>query len=158
MTVDDRYNLMPDDPAAFPFRRIDEWYRWQREVIAEEAMNENFMIREEVDHLTLNPDDLNKGRYLHVGEGWIELDRSQLRYIGTRNGEKVDLRFDISRMPSATITTSINANQFYYDGEYYQFAMKGDPRHAVRIMMAVEVLHEMDDPERRKARNDALTF
>ena len=119
-------------------------------------MKEDFMIREEVDHLTLNLDDLSKGRYIHAGEGRIELDRSQLRYTGTRNGEDVDLRFDISRMPSATITTSINANHFYYDGEYYQFAMKGDPRHAVRIMMAIEVLHEMGDPERRKARSDSL--
>ena len=130
VTVDDRYNLVPDEPAAFPFRRIDEWYRWEREVIEEEVMKEDFMIREEVDHLTLNLDDLSKDRYLHAGEGRIELDRRQLRYTGIRNGEDVDLRFDISRMPGATITTSINANHFYYDGEYYQFAMKGDPRHA----------------------------
>ena len=156
VTVDDRYNLVPDDPAEFPFRRIDEWYRWQRDVIAEEVIKEDFMIREYVNHLTLNLGDLSKGRYLYAGEGRIELDRSKLRYIGTRNGENVDLRFDISRMPSATITASINANQFYYDGEYYQFAIKDDPRHIVKILMAVEVLHDMDDTERRKARRDVL--
>ena len=105
-------------------------------------------------NLKLNLDDLRDGRYLHAGEG--RLDQRQLRYIGTRNGEEVNLGFDISRMPSAAITTSLNTNIFYYDGECYLFVMKGDPRHAVKIMMAVEVLHDMGDPEHRKARSDAL--
>ena len=56
-------------------------------------------------------------------------------------------------MPSATISKD-QTNQFYYDGEYYRFVNKVDRRRSVKIMLAVETLHEMGDPERRKARED----
>ena len=104
-------------------------------------------------YLKLNLDDLRKGRYVYAGEGRIELDRERFRYIGTKDGEEVDLSFEISRMPSATISKD-QTNQFYYDGEYYRFASKHDRRLSVKIMLAVEALHEMGDADRRKARAD----
>jgi hypothetical protein len=106
-----------------------------------------------VTYLKLNLDDLRKGRYIYAGEGRIELDREHFRYIGTKDGEDVDLKFEISRMPSATFSKD-QTNQFYYDGEYYRFANKVDRRRSVKIMLAVEALHEMGDPDRRKARED----
>ncbi len=154
VTIDDRYNLIPNG-RDFPFERIDQWNRWQREVITEEVSREDFVLREEVIYRTLNLEDLKKGRYITVGEGRLELDRERLRYTGTKNEEKVELEFDISRVPSSAINPE-RANQIYYDGEYYQFAIEGDRRHYSRLTMAIEALHEMKDTERRKARKDVL--
>ncbi len=162
VTIDDKYNLIPNEPnemddrnnaTAFPFKRIDQWYSWQQDIIAEEVKHEDFAMREDVTYLKLNLDDLKKGRYIYAGEGRIEVDREHFRYIGTKDGEDVELEFDISRMPSATISKD-QTNQFYYDGEYYRFVNKVDRRRSVKIMLAVETLHEMGDPERRKARED----
>ena len=169
VTIDDCYNMISNDmggsganqnggsdandKAAFPFKRIDQWYQWQQDLIAEEVKLEDFAMREDVTYLKLNLDDLRKGRYIYAGEGRIELDRKQFRYIGTKDGEDVDLKFEISRMPSATISKD-QTNQFYYDGEYYRFVNKVDRRRSVKIMLAVEALHEMGDPDRRKARED----
>lgn len=152
--IDEHYNLLPEGISDFPFRRIDEWNRWQRDVIAEEVSNEDFVMHEDVDYLVLNLEDLSKGRYIHAGEGQLTLDRETMRYKGTKFGEEAEFTFDIARMPSATLTTKLDANHFYYDGEYYQFALKGDTRHVAKIMMAVEVLHEMGDPDRSRARKD----
>lgn len=162
VTIDDRYNMIPDDmggsggkdgETAFPFKRIDQWYRWQQDLIAEEVKRDDFAMSEEVTYLKLNLDDLRKGRYIYAGEGRIELDRERLRYTGTKDGGEVDLEFEISRMPSATISKD-QTNQFYYDGEYYRFVNKHDRRRCVKIMLAVEALHEMGDPDRRRARED----
>ena len=163
VTIDDCYNMIPNDmrdagsgactKAGFPFKRIDQWYSWQQDLIAEEVRRDDFSMREDVTYLKLNLDDLRKGRYIYAGEGRIELDREHFRYIGTKDGEDAELEFDISRMPSATISKD-QANQFYYDGEYYRFVNKHDRRRSVKIMLAVEALHEMGDPERRKARED----
>jgi len=155
VTIDDRYNLIPDD-SCFPFAGIDEWYHWQQDVIAEEVMQDGFGMCEDVSYMMLNLDgrDLKKGRLINVGEGRLELDSRQIRYTGTKHGEEADLSFDLSRIPSATLTTSI-ANEFYYDGVFHQFDIKGDRRHAVKIMLAVEALHETASDGRRKAREDA---
>lgn len=154
VTVDDSYDLAPDD-SSFPFRRIDEWYRWQQDVIDEEVSREDFGMEEEVTYKMLNLDERNlrKGRLVTVGEGRLTLDHDRLRYVGTRNGEDVDLGFDISRLPSVVLTTKM-AGEFYYDGEFHQFAIKGDRRHAAKLMLAVEALHEKGDELRRKARED----
>jgi hypothetical protein len=165
VTIDDCYNMIPNDmcgsgvndKAAFPFKRIDQWYQWQQDLIAEEVKHEDFSMSEDVTYLKLNLDDLRKGRYIYAGEGRIELDREHFRYIGTKDGEEVDLTFEISRMPSATISKD-QTNQFYYDGEYYRFVNKVDQRRSVKIMLAVEALNEMGDPDRRKAREDVREF
>ena len=154
VTIDDRYNLIPSS-ADFPFERIDQWNRWQREVMIEEVSRNDFVLREDVTYRALNLEDLSKGRYITLGEGRLELDKEQLRYIGTKNGANVELEFDISRVPSSAINPD-RANQIYYDGEYYQFAIEGDRRHYSRLTMVIEALHELRDAERRKARKDVL--
>lgn len=153
VTIDDRYNLITDGGNDFPFRGIDEWYRWQRTVIEEEVSNDGFLLQGDAEFRTLNTDNLMKGRFTPAGEGRIELDCDHFRYIGTKNGEEVELEFDISRMPCASVTKAM-ANEFYYDGVYHQFAIKDGPGHAVKLMMAVEVLHDKTDPERSRARRD----
>lgn len=153
VTIDDRYNLIPNGGSDFPFRGIDEWYRWQRSVIEEEVRDEGFLLQEDAEFRTLNTENLMKGRFTPAGEGRIELDREHFRYIGTKNGEDVELEFDISRMPCASVTKAM-ANEFYYDGVYHQFAVKGGHGHAVKLMMTVEVLHDMTDADRSRARKD----
>ena len=151
--IDEHYNLLPEGGSDFPFRRIDEWSRWQRDVIAEEVSNEDFVMHEDVDYLVLNLEDLSKGRYIHAGEGQLTLERGTMRYKGTKFGEEAEFTFDIARMPSTPLSTSL-ANQLYYDGVYYQFDVKASHAHAIKLMVAVEVLHEMGDPDRSRARKD----
>ena len=153
--IDDRYNIVPCDKSDFPFRRIDEWNRWQRGIIEEETKREDFTLADDVTYRTLNMDDLSKGRFIAVGEGRLTLDREKLRYTGTKNGEAVELEFDISRLPG-TAVTSITRLGFYYDREYYQFVVKSDGAHAVKMETALEILHDAGDPERSKARKDAM--
>ena len=45
-------------------------------------------------------------------------------------------------------------NEFYYDGVFHLFTPTADPRLAVKVLLAVEALHNLDDPVRRKACED----
>ena len=153
VTIDEHYDLVPDEGSELPFGRIDEWYRWQQDIIAEEVKQEGFRIVHDAEYRQLNMEDLSKGRFAVAGEGRLELDRGHLRYAGTKNGEATEMEFDVRRLPSATVTRAM-ANEIYYDGEYHQFAVKAGPGHAIRLMMAVEALHDMGDAARSKARED----
>lgn len=150
--IDETYRLLPE-AEDFPFTRIDEWYRWQQEVIGEEVLAEDFCLRYDASYQTLNLDTLSRKRNITVGEGQVVLDRSFFRYIGTRNGEPADLSFKLSRIPSAPFPIA-PANEFYYDGVFRLFIPKDDPRLAVKVLLAVEALHNLDDPVRRKAVED----
>ena len=151
--IDDCYNLFPDDTENFPFKRIDEWYHWQRGIIEDEIKHDDFSLQYEAEYLTLNRGNLFKGRCQKLGEGKIELGREHLRYIGTDCGKDAIITFDISQLPSTTLSKDLKTI-IYHDGIYYQFNLKAAPCHAVKLMTAVELLHEERDPERKKARMD----
>jgi hypothetical protein len=122
-------------------------------MIAEEVSSEDFLLTEDAVFNRLNTEDFRRGRFIYAGEGRIEIGREHFRYIGTEDGKDADLRFEISRMPCASVTKAM-ANEFYYDGIYHQFAVKSGPGHAMNLMMTVEALHDMTDADRRRARED----
>ena len=150
--IDGSYQLLPEAPG-FPFARIDEWYRWQQDVIAEEVQAEDFCLRYDASYQMLNLERLSRQRNVTVGEGRVTLDRDCFRYTGTKDGEAVDLRFKLSRLPSAPFPKK-PGNEFYYDGVFHLFTPTADPRLAVKVLLAVEALHNLDDPVRRKACED----
>ena len=156
VTIDDRYNLLPENGSSLPFTRIDEWYRWQQTVIEEETKREDFRLRYKVTYRMLNLDKLSRERFANVGEGQVELDRTYFRYTGKRCGETVDLKFHLARIPSMPLP-GFPANEFYYDGVFHMFVPQSDARLAVKLLLAVEALHNQIDPVRKRVFDDVHT-
>ena len=152
--VDEFYDLKPVR-SPLPFKRIDEWYLWQRGIIEEEVQKDDFSMSFPVDHRLLSLNRLRSETTIKIGSGTVTLNKEQYVYSGTDNGDPVELRFDISKMPSAPFVSG-TGSEFYYDNIYHRFVITSDQRLSVKVLMAVETLHNMNDESRRKAYLDSV--
>ncbi len=150
--VDECYNLIPSD-LSFPFKRIDLWYQWQREVVEKEVSEDGFKIEYRVEHLTLNDSRFDFKTYIKLGEGTVTLDHEGLVYRGNDGGRDVSLSFDIRKIPSASIIPG-KGNQLYYDDRYDRFIMKDNGTLSTKVMLAVEIMHNRHDEAWRKSYED----
>ena len=76
--IDSRYNLIPDEGSSLPFRRIDEWYKWQEEIIKAEVMKEDFRMEYEAEYRAMAGTGRRIEAFPAVGEGRVGLDRHSL--------------------------------------------------------------------------------
>ena len=138
--IDSRYNLKPEPGSEIPFSRIDEWFKWQEQIIEEVVSDPSFCLRYDVEYYKLSLDKLRRSPYVCVGEGRIEITRDHFKYVGTSHGKGVELTFDMAGIPSATFREG-EANDFFYNGEYHQFRIKKDPRLACKVLLATEAIY-----------------
>lgn len=90
--LDDRYSFA----GTFRFENFAQWYHWQKDMLRREIMqDENYCLRARVE-LRLPGD--GKGLTRHSGSGECLLDRSGLRYTGTKDGEAVDVCFPLKQV------------------------------------------------------------
>ena len=111
------------------------------------------MLSYPADYLTLNKEKLVIGSCKKIGSGIIKLSRETFSYEGTKEGKNVSLSFNIAGIPSAPFVAGLG-NEFFYENEYYEFLMTDDRRLSVKVLMAVEALHNMKDPARKKMQDE----
>lgn len=143
--VDETYALKPVNDPDYPFSRIDEWFRFQRETVRREVSDESFSLSYPAEYLTLDYRVLGNDRCVKLGEGTVTLNRNSFRYDGTKNGEPVSILIPIEDMPSAPFVSG-TANEFFFGNEYFRFVPMNDPKLSVKILLAVEELHRLSDP------------
>lgn len=152
VSVDGTYALHPSDPA-FPYKRIDEWFRSQREAVRRIVAREGFSISYPAEYLTLDYEVLGSDRCVKLGEGTVTIDRERFLYEGTKNGSAVSIAVPIAGMPSAPFVSG-TANEFFYGNEYFRFVPKEDPKLSVKILLIIEELHNLSDPVWKKYSED----
>ena len=152
--VDECYNLIPDD-KDFPFKRIDLWYQWQRDVVEKEVLEDNFKIECRVEHLILNESRFDFKTYKKIGEGTVTLNSEGLVYKGNDNGSEICLNFDIRQIPSASIVPG-KGNQIYYKDGYHRFLIKDNGTLSTKIMLAVEILHQRINEDWKNSYEDMV--
>jgi len=101
-SLDDRYGFTGD----FRFENFAQWYHWQKDVLRQQILeDENFALRSNVE-LRLPGD--GKGLTRHAGSGVCVLDRSGLRYTGTKDGEEVDICFPLTQIYRLLFGAGVN--------------------------------------------------
>ncbi|MCR5611158.1 MAG: hypothetical protein K6F68_04920 [Clostridiales bacterium] len=149
------YALHPSEPG-FPFKRIDEWFRYERELIRCEVSKDGFSFSYPAEYLTLDYEVLGNDRCVKLGEGTVTIDRGSFRYDGTKNGETVSISVPISEMPSAPFVSG-RANEFFWGEEYYRFVPKEEKKLSVKILLIVEELHKLTDPVWKEYSDDVYS-
>ena len=91
-SLDDRYGFT----GGFRFENFAQWYHWQKDVLRQQILeDENFALESKVE-LRLPGDGKSLTR--QAGNGVCVLDRSGLRYTGTKDGEEVDVLFPLAQV------------------------------------------------------------
>jgi hypothetical protein len=92
-TIDERYAF----EKGAPFENLEKWYAWQTQEMAKElAQNPDFKLESKVELRHSSVDGKSFTR--HVGEGVCTLDRTGLRYVGTRDGKQEEKFFPIEQI------------------------------------------------------------
>ncbi len=135
-SLDSRYRF--DD--GFRFADFAAWYDWQTELLKKEiAENEHFALSSEVE---LRLPGTGKGLTRHGGHGICTLDRSGLTYLGTKDGQDVELHFSVRRI--YRLLFGAGKNFEIYDGAQILFFVPKEPRSAVDWYMASKLLYDQE--------------
>lgn len=151
--LDEYYELRPYEGSICGFDSIDAWFKYQRRLVRQEIRDEAFAAIYEADLVTLHYDKLYDEQEYVIGCGTVTISREGIRYTGTKNGETVDILYELKHIPSFTFMPQKD-NDFYYGGEYLLFRPKKDKARVVKYMMYVEELHNLGDPHWDKVSRD----
>ena len=133
-SLNDRYGF--DD--GFRFADLTQWYDWQTALLAEEiAENENFSLSSKVE---LRLPGTGNSLTRHGGHGVCTLTRDGLTYIGTKDGETVELHFTLQRIYRLLFGAGVNFE--IYDGTQILFYVPEEKRSAVDWYLASRILHD----------------
>lgn len=133
-SLNDRYGF--DD--GFRFADLTQWYDWQTALLAAEiAENENFSLSSKVE---LRLPGTGNSLTRHGGYGVCTLTRDGLTYIGTKDGETVELHFTLQRIYRLLFGAGVNFE--IYDGTQILFFVPEEKRSAVDWYLASRILHD----------------
>ena len=143
-TLTDTYELIPfDDTCVIPETQT-QWFNMERDVIRQEVMQEDFALEEPVklgilpDHALLKNQDTSQV----VGSGILRLDRTGLRYTGTRDGQPFSFHIESHALPTYGMCTDLSRFYTFLNGEFLEFY----PEHRVveKFFLATEELHRLN--------------
>ena len=147
------YSLEPVGSSTLPFPGIDGWFLYQRALVRGDVSREDFSVSYGAEYQTLDEERLGNDRMISLGKGTVTVDRDKIRYEGTVRGEDKTIDLPVSLIPSAPFVSG-RANEFFIDKNYYRFVPENDPKISVYVLLAVEELHNLADPDRRRVSED----
>ena len=133
--IDDRYSFSPD----FAFKNFRDWYDWQFESLKNEILkNESFALKTSVELRLPSKDGGSMTR--HAGNGVCKLDRTGLKYVGTRDGDDWEISFPLEKIYRVLFGAGQNF-EVYNDSEILFFVPR-ELRMAVDWYMASIILYD----------------
>ncbi|MCI5745457.1 MAG: 1-acyl-sn-glycerol-3-phosphate acyltransferase [Erysipelotrichaceae bacterium] len=136
------------------FDDIDKWYKYQRKMVHNEVIKDDFYYHVNVKAFDININKL-KNQLCEVGNGSLTISSHFLTYKGIYNNVEQTIVFDIKNLPSTPFTPSEGSFDMYYEDKYYCFAPIDNPLQVVKIMLIVEEIHNLYDPIWKKVSDEA---
>ncbi|MBR5192274.1 MAG: 1-acyl-sn-glycerol-3-phosphate acyltransferase [Clostridia bacterium] len=155
--MDEYYDIRSVN-GNLPFSNIDEWYKWQRKVIAKEILSEDFKLSSLVKVGKINVKKLdNNYSLLYHGEGKLTLTNKGLTYEGTFEGETKKLFFEPEQVYSLTMSLQYDLD-LYYKSEYFNFKLLEDEKKVAKWMIAAEEIHNLHDTTWKKVSDEVYEY
>ena len=154
----DEYYDISSVNGVLPFKNIDEWYKWQRKIISNEILNDNFKLSTKVKINKINVKKLdNNYSLLSHGEGVLTLTNKGLTYVGIYDGEEVNMFFEPKQVYSLTMSLNYDLD-FYYKNEYFNFKLLQDEKMVAKWMISAEEIHNLYDPNWKKVSEEVYSY
>ncbi len=154
----DEYYDISSVNGNLPFKNIDEWYKWQRKVIAKEVASDNFVLSTRVRISNINVKKLdNNYSLLSHGEGQLTLTNKGLTYEGTYDNEQVKMFFEPEQVYSLTMSLQYDLD-LYYKNNYFNFKLLQDEKQVAKWMIAAEEIHNLYDATWKKVSDEVYEY
>lgn len=142
--MDEYYDISAVN-GNLPFNDVDEWYKWQRKVIAKEILSDDFKLSTRVKIGKINVKKLdNNYSLLFYGEGVLTLTNKGLTYDGYCDGKEVSIFFEPEQVYSLTMSLGYDLD-LYYKNSYFNFKFLENEKHVVKWMISAEEIHNLYD-------------
>lgn len=129
--------IVPAGETDVGFRLINEWYKYERDCIAQEVEKEDFSISDKVIFL-MNNAKLKK--FTPVGEGAVSVSREGIVYRGGMNGEEKTLTFKIQNHASLAFKMGDNF-EVSEEENIYRFQFK-EGLYSTKYVLAIEEIYK----------------
>ena len=134
-TLDDRYAFVDDAP----FENFAKWYAWQCAELKKSIVgNPDYSLESKVELRHSSKDGKNLTRA--AGEGVCTLNRTGLKYVGTRDGEQVEKFFPMSQI--YRLLFGAGEDFEIYEGKEIWYFRPEDRRSCVIWYIASGILEE----------------
>lgn len=154
----DEYYDISGVNGVLPFKNIDEWFKWQRKIIAKEVKSDDFCLSTRVKIGKINVKKLdNNYSILFHGEGVLTLTNKGLTYQGEYDGEKVDLFFDPGQVYSLSMSLNYDLDM-YYKNDYFNFKLLQDEKQVAKWMICAEEIHNLYDDAWKKVSEEVYEY
>lgn len=104
--------MLPAGEGDKVFETLTQWYAWQEEQVVEAIQKPDFLLTEQVTCRTFNEEDFT---YRDAGTGRLVLDREEIRYEGTIDGEPVRLAIRHAHLPGLSAEPGVYV-ELYHEG------------------------------------------
>ncbi len=133
-SLDNRYGFT----NHFRFENFAQWYDWQKSLLEQEIVADpNYTLTSNV---ALRLPGNGKGLTRPGGCGVCTLNRDGLTYVGTKDGQSVELHFSIQRI--YRLLFGAGENFEIYDGTQILYFVPEERRSAVQWYLASMILHD----------------
>jgi len=154
----DEYYDISSVNGDLPFNNIDEWYKWQRKVIAKKILSDDFRLSTKVQVGDINVKKLdNNYSILCHGEGQLTLTNKGLTYDGTYDGEQVKMLFEPEQVYSLSMSLQYDLD-LYYKNKYINFKLLEDEKKVAKWMLAAEEIHNLYDATWKKVSDEVYDY
>lgn len=143
-TLTNTYELIPFDETCVIPETQTQWFEMERKIIRSEVEQEDFLLEEPVQLGILPEYELLKNQDTSriVGSGILRLDKTGLRYTGTKNDEPFTFHIESKGLPTYGMCTDLSRFYTFLNGEFLEFY----PEHRVveKFFLATEELHRLN--------------
>lgn len=142
-TLDNKYNLVPIGDSVIP-RNPREWFDWQRREMRKTVSDPDFALEERVILSTMPTYGYLGDNKLAevVGGGMLRLDRSGLKYIGTRDGKPWEVFIKSENINTLCLPVDGSFFYTYASGEFLLFTPESPS--CMRWSFAVEEVYRIN--------------
>lgn len=104
--------MLPAGEGGKVFETLTQWYAWQEEQVVADMARPDFLLAENVTCRMFNDADFT---YRDAGTGQLLLDRQEIRYEGTIDGEQVRLAIRHAHLPGLSAEPGVYV-ELYHEG------------------------------------------
>ncbi len=130
-------HLHPRGPEDRLFATLPEWYAWQEGLIIRELQAPDFLLEEPVTCRVFEEETFT---YREAGSGALRLDREEIRYEGTLDGQSVRLAIRHENLPGLSAEPGVYVELFHEGHGLLRYVPRGKATVA-RMKLAQEYLY-----------------
>lgn len=122
-------------------KNINDWFNYQKEYEKQRITNNNnYILKTEV---ILKMPNKKCNNLVETGKGICSLNKNELTYVGTINGETTTKNFNIKNIPALPFACNENF-EIYADNTYYYFSPKENKKQCVKWSICEEIIHDLN--------------